>query len=94
MDDLILFSTDNQDVKLMNENFETFCQVEGERVEFFFHNSQTSKISENCQDFINLNQSFPSFCLLFFIYIDTHFLRNFYLNDFRFDSKEFVYLKK
>ena len=66
MDDLILFSTDNQDVKLMNENFETFCQVEGERVEFFFHNSQTSKISENCQDFINLNQSFPSFCLLFF----------------------------
>ena len=80
MDDLILFSTDNRDVKLMNENFETFCQVEGERVEFFFHNSQTSKISENCQDFIN--------------YIDTHFLRNFYLNDFRFDSKEFVYLKK
>ena len=53
MDDLILFSTDNRDVKLMNENFETFCQVEGERVEFFFHNSQTSKISENCQDFIN-----------------------------------------
>ena len=79
MDGSILFSTERRDVKLMNENFETFCQVEGERVEFFFHNSQTSKISEKLsrfyhEDIRNRGTIFRLFFQKYFAFYEFNFL--------------------